>query len=126
MSADWRLEVQWSKLQPGRLEWKLGELAVTQSRVRRNEASVSVHATHEGIILRNLMATYPGYISKESIWDRIWPDPDSMPEWHQQALSTTMKKLRTRMKGLGVIIISRYKVGYRLEFIPQWRGENGR
>jgi len=117
--------LEWDKLAPGKLRYRLGPLElVSEGRIYRRAGdrfvAASVTAEKELILLRNILLRYPNYLSVDEMVDRIYPDPDIMPDTFVWCVRQKILRLRSRLQKLGLKIPVKHKVGYRLEIIEDW------
>lgn len=116
-----RCEVAWDKFNPTRLRYKLGPVEMINSgRVYNKQAMIKISKGQARIVFRNLMLYYPGYVTPEMLIDRMWPNPDTMPDTFSWCMRAVIVRLRPLLARIGLRIIVKFKVGYRLEFIPGW------
>lgn len=116
-----RCDLSWDKFAPGYLRYKLGEVELISTGVIYRKSMRTHIPQGQGlIIMRNLMLYYPGFITYEAIYDRLWSNPDEEPSYANEIIRGVIRILRQRIQKVGMNIVLKNKYGYRLEFIPGW------
>jgi hypothetical protein len=115
-------EVVWDPFQPGRLCYRIGELKLNhQGILSRHQHKAQIPRGQCLIIMRGLMLAYPGYLTHDDIIDRLYPIPDHMPINFMHVARRQVWEINQLTTRLGCFARIKFKLGYRLEFIKQWR-----
>lgn len=113
-----RCQVEWDKLQPGRMRFILSNYQFAASGVLYNqltEKKTYIQSGQARFILRNLMLYFPDYLPHESAIDVMYPDPDSSPLCARQCYTHVIGDLKDSIEFLGLRIVLKRKLGYKLE-----------
>lgn len=108
------------KMQPGQLRYILGDVNLTGRLVVRGNAHCIIGKGMGQIIFRNLLTRYPAVLSYSDIEDRVRSVIKST-NWLQNVVKRVISELRESLHAVGLRIRCKQKLGYMLEFIPQWR-----
>jgi DNA-binding winged helix-turn-helix (wHTH) protein len=111
-------QLLWNKYQPGKLCYQLGTVRLTHDGILSNEeARIKLPQGQMLVMLRNLLLYYPQIVTYETVIDRLWPNPDSMPLWHMNILKKNASELYQRLPAVGLKLVNKPKFGYSVAFL---------
>ena len=114
-------DLSWDKLSPGFLRYKLGPVELINRGILYNGgAKVCIPRGQCEIVMRNLMLYFPGFCSCSMLIERLYSNPDIEPDYADTIVRDRITTLRPRIPRFGLRLITKYKVGYKIEFIPGW------
>lgn len=116
-----RCHLDWDGFAPGRLKYTLGEVElIYNGKIYHKTTWTRVPKGQGLIVTRNLFLAFPCFCSMDFLIDKIWNNPDKEPDWVNSQITGLIWKISNSLERVGLEIVSKRSVGWRLRFIKDW------